>query len=63
MKIFELLLKSVKNLRKGEQIKLVEIVHIGDNPCADIAGAERVGIQAVQINSNNLLINSLLNAN
>lgn len=62
-KIFELLLQSVKDLRKGEEIKLVEIVHIGDNPCADIAGAERVGIQAVQINSNNLLINSLLNAN
>lgn len=38
-----------------------QIIHIGDNPLADVAGAERTGINAMLINSNHLSIQNLIN--
>jgi len=35
------------------------ILHIGDNPYADVAGAENAGMQSALINSNNLSLLSL----
>lgn len=38
-----------------------EIIHIGDNPLADIQGARVAGIQSLLINSNHLTISNLMN--
>lgn len=37
------------------------VIHVGDNPRADVAGASSVGIQSLLINSNNVSIYSLIN--
>lgn len=42
-------------------IELTDIVHTGDNPVADIAGAEAMGLSAVLINSNQTSITNLTN--
>jgi putative hydrolase of the HAD superfamily len=57
---FECMVASVRSIPANQNISLAEIVHIGDNPCADIAGALSAGINGVQINSNNMTIQSLL---
>jgi len=38
-----------------------EIIHIGDNPLADIQGAYAAGIQSLLVNSNHLTISNLMN--
>lgn len=38
-----------------------EIIHIGDNPLADIQGAQAAGIHSLLINSNHLSISNLMN--
>ncbi|GGH70623.1 putative hydrolase of the HAD superfamily [Filimonas zeae] len=38
-----------------------EIIHIGDNPLADIQGAQAAGIHSLLINSNHLTISNLMN--
>lgn len=43
-----------------EGISLEEVVHVGDNPRADVKGAEAMGIHAFQINSNEYRIQDLL---
>ena len=58
---FELMLQGVQNIYPDKNISLNEIVHIGDNPRADIEGANRIGIKSLLINSNNITISSLLN--
>ena len=57
---FNLMIDKTKNLPVNKNILLNEIVHIGDNINADIAGAALAGIKSIQINSNNLTISSLL---
>ena len=37
-----------------------EVIHVGDNPHADVRGAEAMGINSMLINSNNLSISNLL---
>ncbi len=58
---FELMLQGVQNIYPDKNIALNQIVHIGDNPTADIKGAATIGIKSLLINSNNLTISSLLN--
>lgn len=58
---FEKMLQGVHNIYPEKNIALNQIVHIGDNPVADIEGAATVGIKSRLINSNNLTISSLLN--
>ena len=58
---FEKMLQGVHNIHPEKNIALNQIVHIGDNPIADIAGAATIGIKSRLINSNNLTISSLLN--
>lgn len=53
-KFFNLMLDKVSYL------PLNEIVHVGDNPKADIAGANLMGLNSVLINSNSLTINTLI---
>lgn len=58
-KFFELMVETIDRKRHGE-IGLHEIVHVGDNPVADIMGANAAGIKSVLINSNQQSITCLL---
>lgn len=58
---FEAIIANTKNITTKKNILLNEIVHIGDNPVADIEGASAMGINSIQINSNNSTILSILN--
>ncbi|TKC06550.1 HAD family hydrolase [Pedobacter polaris] len=56
---FQLMLDSIdKNIHP--ELKLNEVIHVGDNPLADVGGAEAVGIKSMLINSNHLSISHLL---
>jgi putative hydrolase of the HAD superfamily len=52
--IFKLMLDEIEVLHNG--ILNSEILHIGDNPIADIAGANALGINTFLINSNDKII-------
>ncbi|WP_443946777.1 HAD family hydrolase [Pedobacter sp. AW1-32] len=56
---FQLMLDGI-NRDIHSDIKLSEILHVGDNPVADIGGAEAAGIHSLLINSNDLSILNLL---
>ena len=58
-KIFEVTFDKIRLIRK-EPILPREVIHIGDNPIADIAAANTFGMGSFQINSNNKLITDLL---
>jgi putative hydrolase of the HAD superfamily len=58
-KFFQLMLDSIDKDRHPE-LALSDIIHIGDNPHADLKGAEAVGIKSLLINSNHLTIKELL---
>jgi len=55
---FQLMLKRI-NRHKHRNLQLHEVVHIGDNPIADMHGAKSLGIHSVLINSNQQTINCL----
>ncbi len=57
--LFQKVISQVCQLHNS--ITLKEIVHIGDNPVADIKGANEAGIESLLINSNELSILKLLN--
>lgn len=57
---FRLMLKNVKQKNKDAIFELKDIIHIGDNPNADIKGADSVSISSLLINSNNISISNLL---
>ncbi|RKR83791.1 putative hydrolase of the HAD superfamily [Mucilaginibacter gracilis] len=59
--LFNLMLKNITLLYNHVDIDLKNIIHIGDNPKADIEGANAVGIKSLLINSNNKSITSLIN--
>lgn len=56
---FKMMHQNVNNLRKSE-IDKTQIIHVGDNPIADIIGAKEYGIQSLLVNSNNTSIKQLL---
>ncbi|WP_316814920.1 HAD family hydrolase [Pedobacter nyackensis] len=56
---FQLMLDTIDK-NKHTELNLQDIIHIGDNPFADVKGAESVGIRSLQINSNHLSISHLL---
>lgn len=56
---FQLMLDTIDK-NKHTELNLQDIIHIGDNPLADVKGAESVGIRSLQINSNHLSISHLL---
>lgn len=58
-KFFQLMLDTIDRVRHPE-LDLHEIIHVGDNPVADVRGAKAMGIQTLLINSNDLLISHLL---
>ncbi len=59
VKFFQLMLDSIDRV-KHQGISLHEIVHVGDNPVADVTGAHAAGIKSVLINSNQQTISCLL---
>lgn len=59
LKFFQLMLDTIDR-DKHQEIGLHEIVHIGDNPIADVIGAHAAGIKSVLINSNQQTISCLL---
>lgn len=59
LKFFQLMLDTIDR-KKHVELGLHEILHVGDNPLADVKGAEAVGIKSLLINSNHLTISSLL---
>ena len=59
LQFFQLMLDRIDR-KKHTELELHEIVHIGDNPIADIHGATCLGIHSVLINSNHLTISCLL---
>jgi len=58
-KFFELMLNNIDR-SKHPELDLKHIIHVGDNPHADIRGANAMGIQSMLINSNNQSILTLL---
>lgn len=56
---FRLMLDTIDR-NKHPELSLQDIIHIGDNPVADVQGAEKIGIRSLQINSNDLSIGHLL---
>jgi putative hydrolase of the HAD superfamily len=57
---FYLMLQHIKQINKGKDISLDKIIHIGDNPKADIEGATTAGIKSMLINSNKQSILNLI---
>lgn len=58
-KFFELMLNTIDK-KKHPELTLNDIIHVGDNPHADIRGAEAMGVKSMLINSNNQSILTLL---
>ena len=56
---FRLMLKQLGEYHT--EIDLSRVIHIGDNPIADIAGAGAVGLQSCLINSNNSYLPDIIN--
>lgn len=54
---FKLMIDRVFELKN---VQLTDIIHIGDNPKADVDGANAVGINSLLINSNHLSITNLI---
>jgi len=54
---FELMLTRISAITS---VSLNQIIHIGDNPKADIWGAGTVGINSLLVNSNNIPIKNLI---
>lgn len=56
---FQLMIDTIDR-EKHQQLSLNEIIHVGDNPLADVRGAQMIGISSMLIHSNNLSISNLL---
>ena len=57
--LFQQLLKNIAEIRKT-QVDPISIIHIGDNPVADIEGARSIGIKSLLVNSNQTSILTLV---
>jgi putative hydrolase of the HAD superfamily len=58
LQFFQLMLDNIDK-EVHPELGLQDIIHIGDNPLADVKGAEALGINSLQINSNHLSIGHL----
>ncbi len=56
---FQLMLNNIDK-KKHPELTMSEIIHVGDNPNADVFGAQAIGINSMLINSNHLSISNLL---
>ncbi|MEO7767471.1 MAG: HAD family hydrolase, partial [Ferruginibacter sp.] len=60
-RFFDALLDGITGIAANKNIDLTDILHVGDNPNADIAGALSAGLNSFLINSNEATILNLLN--
>lgn len=58
-RFFQLMIDTIDR-HKHQHLSLKEIIHVGDNPYADIRGAQQLGISSMLIHSNHLSISNLL---
>ncbi|UTA66912.1 MULTISPECIES: HAD family hydrolase [Emticicia] len=58
---FDVMIQTAFDSHNESPIKLNDIIHIGDNPKADIEGGLLAGVNVFQINSNDKTILNLLN--
>lgn len=58
--LFRHMTNAVHAMRQHHPVIDSEIIHIGDNPLADIQGAEKAGIDSFLINSNDKTIKDIL---
>ncbi|WP_412469332.1 HAD family hydrolase [Pedobacter sp. KLB.chiD] len=56
---FQLMFDQIDR-KKHPELLLTDVIHVGDNPHADIRGAQAIGINSMLINSNKLSILNLL---
>ena len=56
---FQLMLDTIDK-EKHRELSLNDVIHIGDNPFADVKGAQAIGIKSLLINSNHITISELL---
>lgn len=59
--IFEIMNQNIMNVRKDDFLNSYQIMHVGDNPIADIHGAVEAGIKSFLINSNHKTIADIFN--
>lgn len=59
LQFFKLMMDTIDKERHPE-LELTDVIHIGDNPFADVRGAEAFGIKSLLINSNHRTISELL---
>lgn len=57
--IFRELLNTIQLFRQNIPLDIDKIIHVGDNPIADIKGANAVGIKSFHINTNEKTIQNL----
>jgi len=57
--LFELMIKTA-SVHRSDSLLLNDILHVGDNPEADITGAKAAGINSLLINSNDVKIVELM---
>jgi putative hydrolase of the HAD superfamily len=55
IKIYDILFQNISVIRNGENVRLEEILHVGDNLKADVLGAQACGINAFHVCSNSPL--------
>ncbi|MES2377459.1 MAG: HAD family hydrolase [Bacteroidota bacterium] len=55
---FKLMLDKLKAYHT--EVELSRVIHIGDNPDADVVGANTIGIQSLLVNSNNIYLPSFI---
>ena len=60
--IFSCLIQTIREKQLFGDFSLNEIIHIGDNPLADIEGANKFGLSSRLINSNDDQIINLIDA-
>ncbi len=57
---FETMISNARNCLPERPVELHQMIHIGDNEHADIAGAANAGISSLLVNSNNSCISTIL---
>lgn len=57
---FDTMINIARSCRPEREIEAQQIIHIGDNAHADIAGAIKAGIKSLLVNSNNCCISTIL---
>ena len=58
--LYQLTYDKIRTAREDASLEKKHIIHVGDNPISDIAGAENFGFQSFHINTNHQIISDLI---